>query len=53
MNLYVVMGITKSPISKIVKGVTPFFLVMIVAMFIVALFPSLSTWLPSVMISAK
>ena len=53
MNLYVVMGITKSPISKIVKGVTPFFFIMVVAMFIVAFFPSLSTWLPSVMISAK
>ncbi len=53
MNLYVVMGITKSPISKIVRGVTPFFFIMVLAMIIIALFPSLSTWLPSVMISAK
>jgi C4-dicarboxylate transporter DctM subunit len=50
MNLYVVMGLTKSPISNIVKGVIPFFFIMVVAMVIYGLFPSLSTWLPGVMI---
>lgn len=53
LNLYVVMNITKSPISKIVRGVIPFFFIMVVMMAIVYLFPSLSTWLPSVMISAR
>jgi C4-dicarboxylate transporter DctM subunit len=53
MNLYVVMNITKSPITRIVRGVVPFFFIMVVMMFIVYLFPSLSTWLPSAMISSK
>jgi C4-dicarboxylate transporter DctM subunit len=50
LNLFVIQGIAKAPLYPVIRGVTPFFLLMCVGLLIVAFFPGLSTWLPSVMV---
>jgi len=51
LNLYVIQGIAKVTISKVLRGVFPFFFIMLVGLVFYALFPGLSTWLPSIMIT--
>lgn len=47
LNLYVASGITGIPYHRLLRYVTPYFLSMLVVWLIVAIFPFLSTWLPS------
>lgn len=47
VNLFVASSITGIPVSQVIRGVTPFVLIMIVALFILAYIPILTTWLPS------
>ncbi|PIE54583.1 MAG: C4-dicarboxylate ABC transporter permease [Dethiosulfovibrio peptidovorans] len=50
MNLYVINGLRDDiTMEEIIKGVFPFMALMLLMLFIVMLFPKLSTWLPSVM----
>ena len=50
MCCYVMAGVAKdTPLSTIFKGTAPFIIGIVVAIAIVIAFPSLSTWLPSVM----
>jgi len=50
MNLYVIKGLREDiSMSEIIGGVTPFILLMAVMLVLTIAFPSLSTWLPSVM----
>lgn len=46
MTLFIVMDITKLPMSTIVKAITPYLIAMIVALFLVAYWPALTLWLP-------
>ncbi|MBD8893585.1 TRAP transporter large permease [Roseibium litorale] len=46
MNLFVIKGITNAPLSEVVKGASPFVLLMIVSLALLIAFPSLATWLP-------
>lgn len=51
MNLYVLHGISgETAMSKIVIGVIPFFITMMIVLAIVSVFPQISLWLPSVMV---
>ena len=50
LNLYVISGVAKAPIAHVLRGVIPFFIIMLICIFIFAFFPSLSTWLPNNMI---
>jgi len=50
MNLYVVKGISGASISDVVRGMIPFFAIMLVGMLIVYFFPQLSTWLPNLVV---
>ena len=50
LNLYVIKGITGAPITDVLRGVFPFFVIMVIGMVLVFLFPQLSTWLPGVMV---
>jgi len=50
LNLYVVKGISGAPIADVVRGVIPFFIIMLIGIVIFAFFPQLSTWLPNIMI---
>jgi C4-dicarboxylate transporter DctM subunit len=53
LNLYAIQGIARAPLAEVLKGVWPFFIIMCVWMFFLALFPSLSTWLPQIVVPAK
>lgn len=49
LNLFVVSGIAKEKLGKVVRGVVPFFLIMIFVLIIVIIIPQLSLWLPEKM----
>lgn len=46
MNLFVIKGIAKAPLSDVIRGALPYAALMLVGLIIVFVFPSLSTWLP-------
>lgn len=48
-NLFVIQGITGKNILKIAQYSLPFFLLLVFAVVLVTLFPSIATWLPSLM----
>ncbi|MBN6886612.1 C4-dicarboxylate transporter, DctM subunit [Cytobacillus horneckiae] len=45
LNLFVVSGITKEKVGEVIKGVMPFFGLMVVALILVILFPQISLFL--------
>ncbi len=51
LNLYVITGISKAPLTDVLRGVIPFFIIMVLGLFLFYFFPQLSTWLPSTMIA--
>jgi C4-dicarboxylate transporter DctM subunit len=48
-TLYGVAGVTKVPIERILKGIVPFFFVIVAMLFLLIMFPEISTWLPKTM----
>ena len=50
LNLYVLRNISGWPIEKIALASIPFFLILLLGVVIVTVFPALATWLPSQMI---
>lgn len=49
MNLYVLQGICRRPLSEIVIGTLPFLVIMIIMLVVFTVFPILSLWLPGTM----
>jgi TRAP-type C4-dicarboxylate transport system permease large subunit len=49
MNSYVVHGVTKVPLEEVFRGITPFFIAMLVCLIILYAFPQISLFLPGVM----
>jgi len=49
MNLYVIQGLTGEKLGRIARSVAPFFILMVLFVFVLALFPQLATFLPSLM----
>ena len=47
INLFVTSAISKMPLEELVKAVTPWFFVMLVALAGITYFPAMSTWLPA------
>ncbi len=45
MNIYVMLGIAKSSLQEIIKGIWPFILILAVGLIIVMMVPELSLWL--------
>lgn len=45
--LFVLSSVTQIPVTKVIKGVLPFFIPMLVVLLIITFVPFLSTWLPS------
>jgi C4-dicarboxylate transporter, DctM subunit len=45
LNLFVVSGISREKVGAVVKGVMPFFALMILALILVVIFPQLSLYL--------
>ena len=52
LNLFAVSGVSKIPVSEVVKGSIPFFLMDAFVLLAVVFFPSLATWLPSVLVQS-
>jgi len=50
LNLYVIQGITQSRLAPIIRGMLPFYLLMLAGMIILYFFPGLSLFLPGFMI---
>lgn len=50
LNLFAVSGVSKIPVSEVVKGAIPFFLTDALVLLAVVFFPSLATWMPSVLV---
>ena len=48
-TLYGVAGVTGVPLETILKGVVPFFLIVMAMLFFLIFFPGVSTWLPNKM----
>ncbi len=46
MSLYMITIITKMPITRVIAGVMPFFLPLLLSLLVVSAVPALSTWLP-------
>lgn len=46
MNLFVIKGITDSPLTEVVKGAAPYVVLMLLGLVILMVFPELATWLP-------
>ncbi len=49
-SLFVIQGIANVPISEIIKATVPFFLIMILMVIILSIFPELVLYLPNVMV---
>jgi C4-dicarboxylate transporter DctM subunit len=50
-NLFVLQGLTGRNIFEVAKDTLPFFLLMCVAVALVAVFPGIATWLPTTMLA--
>ncbi|MDY6917647.1 MAG: TRAP transporter large permease subunit [Chloroflexota bacterium] len=50
LNLYVIQGIAKSRLAPVIRGIVPFFLIMVIGLIIIYLFPQLSLVVPHLMI---
>lgn len=46
MSLYMITIVTKMPISRVIAGVMPFFIPLLLSLLVVSAVPALSTWLP-------
>lgn len=51
VNIFVIRSISGESIEDVYKGSMPFFFVMLVVLLILTVFPSIVTWLPTVIIS--
>ncbi len=47
LNLFVMANVTGRPVSQVLRGTIPFFLIMLVLLMLVTFVPALSTWLPN------
>lgn len=50
INLFILQEIGRATAAEVSKGVIPFLIIMGVFLLIISLFPSLSTWLPSILL---
>ncbi len=51
MSLYMITIITKMPITRVIAGVMPFFLPLLLSLLVVTAVPALSTWLPNILMN--
>lgn len=49
VHLYVTAGMFDVPVEEVMRGVLPFLAVLTIVLFIIVLFPEISTWLPGTM----
>jgi C4-dicarboxylate transporter DctM subunit len=46
LNLFVIKGLSGFKMETIIRGTSPFILIMLLSLFILTLFPQMATWLP-------
>lgn len=51
LNLFVMSNVTGRPVSQVLRGTIPFFLIMLGLLMAVTFVPALSTWLPNLVMS--
>ncbi len=51
LNLFAVSGTSKIPLMQVMKGTIPFFVGDLAVLLLVIFFPTLATWLPSVLVT--
>jgi TRAP-type C4-dicarboxylate transport system permease large subunit len=49
MNLYIVNGVTKVPLEKVIRGIIPFLIMLYIRLGIIIAFPEVSLFLPKLM----
>lgn len=49
MNLYVIMSVSDRSLSEVVRSVFPFFLILLLSVALLTVFPQLATWLPTIL----
>ncbi|ASM74910.1 MULTISPECIES: TRAP transporter large permease [Roseobacteraceae] len=49
MSLYMITIITRMPIGRVIAGVMPFFIPLLLSLLVVSAVPALSTWLPELL----
>jgi len=49
VHLYITAGMFDVPVEEVMRGVLPFLVVLTIVLFIIVLFPQISTWLPGTM----
>lgn len=49
-NLFVIQGLTNEPLERVALAAVPFFLVILLMVTLITIFPAIVTWLPSKMI---
>ena len=52
LNLFAVSGVTKLPVTTVIKGSFPFCISDCVVLIIVLFIPALALWLPSVLVTS-
>jgi C4-dicarboxylate transporter DctM subunit len=50
LNLFAVSGVSKIPVSEVVRGSVPFFITDALVLLAVVFFPGLATWLPNLLV---
>lgn len=53
LNLYVLAGVTKAPMTEAIKGVTPFIFLLVGLLIVVSYVPELSLWLPNLVYGTR
>ena len=48
-NLFIIQGLTETPIGKVALAAAPFFLLMCVVVVLITIFPNIALWLPSLL----
>lgn len=47
LNLFILASITKAPLTEVIRGITPFAILLLILLIIIMAFPQLSLWLPN------
>jgi len=50
LNIFAVSGVSKIPVTEVVKGSIPFFLTDLLTLILVIFYPALATWLPNLLV---
>jgi C4-dicarboxylate transporter, DctM subunit len=50
LNLFILASITKAPLAEVIRGITPFAVLLLILLIVIMAFPQLSLWLPNLLL---